>query len=792
VTLTFTESGMLTVAPLVPLLPLAGTVLVGIFGPRALRGRSHWPVTLGIAGALAASVGIFGTVWTMPEANMAERFNATYLLYSWIAPSAGVSFDVSFRIDPLTAIMLVTVCTISLLVAIYSRDYMRVTPHEAPEQHEPGPTGAEPTPGQPDRLEAGPTKHRRDAGATPSGPTHRRDAGATHGGGTLAPGHIKPVPEHGYERYFAFIGLFVFSMCTLVLAGNFLLLYLGWEAVGLCSYLLIGFYYERPAAAAAAKKAFLVNRIGDFGFGLGILFIYLWISPLVAPGQNPLDYGVVFEHVRELDTWQCNTIALLLFCGAVGKSAQIPLYVWLPDAMEGPSPVSALIHAATMVTAGVYMVVRCGPIFTRSPWALAVVAAIGAVTALYAATIAVAQYDMKRILAYSTISQLGYMFLGVGVFAADSAIFHLFTHAFFKALLFLGAGSVMHAMGGVIDLRKFSGLRRVLPVTFVTFVVGALALAGFPFLSGFFSKDEIIHAAWELHPALGLIALVTALLTAFYTFRMVFLAFFGPQRTPEGSHPHESGGWMLVPLVLLAIGAIGAGYVGVHPQAGGFANFIEPHGVFHRFLAPSVEPYREQAELMNAGRARAGRAGSSRPLPETGSASLWNRHLAGPTDRLEAGPTNSAGPTHSVRPEHGTPHGSPPAEHAEPTAATMMYVSSLIAVAGIAFAWFLYVRRRDLAERIRMDWPTAFAVLHNKYYVDEMNDAVVVEPLRRTGVGFFGIDQFLIDGLLSLITAVPRFMGFLLRPVQNGAIQSYGVTMAVGMIAIVIIAWLAH
>ena len=291
-------------------------------------------------------------------------------------------------------------------------------------------------------------------------------------------------------------------------------------------------------------------------------------------------------------------IALLLLCGAVGKSAQLPLYVWLPDAMEGPSPVSALIHAATMVTAGVYMMVRCGVIFTASSSVMLFVAILGAATALFAATIALTQTDMKRILAYSTISQLGYMFLGVGVFAASSAIFHLFTHAFFKALLFLGAGSVMHAMGGIIDVRRFGGLRKVLPVTFVTMLLGSAALSGFPLFAGFWSKDEIVHHAFMQHPLLGIVGLVTAALTAFYTFRMMFLAFWGEERIPDGVEAHESGKWMLLPLCVLAIGAAGAGFFGVHVEAGGFLGFLAPEAggahaqtAFHHMLQSVVQPF---------------------------------------------------------------------------------------------------------------------------------------------------------------------------------------------------------
>jgi NADH-quinone oxidoreductase subunit L len=672
--LQFSDFGVMKEVLWVPAAPLLGAIVIAIAGPRLLRSWSHWPAILGVLGALIASIGLFADIRNM----LPDEYDTTYQLYQWVAPTAGTWFTVSLRIDPLTAVMLVTVCTVSLFVIIYSRDYMR--------EH----------------------------------------------------GHA----ERGYERFFAFLCLFVFSMATLVLAGNFLLLYLGWEAVGLCSYLLIGFYYTRPAAAAAAKKAFLVNRIGDFGFGLGILCIYVWISPLVAEHENPLEYAVVFQRVAELATWKCTTIALLLFCGAIGKSAQLPLHVWLPDAMEGPSPVSALIHAATMVTAGVYMVARCGAIFVQSPLAMGVVAVVGAATALFAATIAVAQYDMKRILAYSTISQLGYMFLGVGAAAASSAIFHLFTHAFFKALLFLGAGSVMHAMGGIIDIRDFSGLRRKMPVTYITFLAGGLALAGFPFTSGFFSKDEIIHAAFTLYPVLGLIGLITAVLTAFYTFRMIFLAFHGPERIPDGVHAHESGGWMLVPLVFLAIGALGAGYVGVTHSSAGFAGLIEPHGEFHRVLDGVFEP-------------TYGKIGEH-----------------GGEQALAASAHGAEAPAH---------------EAAEAGGHLLMYVSAVLSILGVLAAYVIFVRRPEVAAATVERAPATAQWLRDKYYVDEAYDTAFVRPLRRTGFGCFAFDNYVIDGLIWLVTVVPRAGGFALRAFQNGALQGYGVFMTAGLVLIVLL-----
>jgi NADH-quinone oxidoreductase subunit L len=379
--------------------------------------------------------------------------------------------------------------------------------------------------------------------------------------------------DPGYARYFAYLNLFVFSMTMLVLAGNFLILYVFWEAVGLCSYLLIGFWYTRPAAAQAGKKAFVVNRVGDVGFGLGIM--WLWTA------LGTLDYGEVFKTVDQLSPATATGIALLLFLGACGKSAQLPLHTWLPDAMEGPTPVSALIHAATMVTAGVYMVARSHVLFERSGTALEVVAWVGAATALFAATVALIQTDIKRVLAYSTISQLGYMFAAVGLGAYAAGIFHLVTHAFFKALLFLGAGSVIHAMRGEQDLRKMGGLAPRMVTTTITMAIGAAGLAGVPGLAGFFSKDEILHAAFAgRHRAIWALLLVGAFLTAFYTFRLLFLTFFnGPRMSREvAHHVHESPRVMTWPLIVLAVLTVVAGWaVGVPSDRGTrFAHFLAP------------------------------------------------------------------------------------------------------------------------------------------------------------------------------------------------------------------------
>src|SRR2546421_7947642 len=379
--------------------------------------------------------------------------------------------------------------------------------------------------------------------------------------------------DPGYARYFGYLNLFVFSMTMLVLAGNFLLLYVFWEAVGLCSYLLIGFWYTRPAAAEAGKKAFIVNRVGDFGFGLGVL--WLWTA------LGTLDYTDVFAQTGDLAPGVATGIALLLFMGACGKSAQLPLHVWLPDAMEGPTPVSALIHAATMVTAGVYMVARSHTLFERSGVALEVVAIVGTVTAVFAASIGLVQTDIKRVLAYSTISQLGYMFAAVGLGAYAAGIFHLVTHAFFKALLFLGAGSVIHGLGGEQDLRKMGGLSSRMVTTTVTTTVGGLGLAGVPGLAGFFSKDEILAAAFHGgHLAIWGLLLLGAFLTAFYTSRLLFLAFYSdPRMSREAAHHvHESPSVMTLPLWGLAILTATAGLlVGIPSERGTrFARFLAP------------------------------------------------------------------------------------------------------------------------------------------------------------------------------------------------------------------------
>jgi NADH-quinone oxidoreductase subunit L len=384
--------------------------------------------------------------------------------------------------------------------------------------------------------------------------------------------------EDGYYRYFAYLNLFTFSMLMLVLADNYLLMFVGWEGVGLCSYLLIGFWYRKKSAADAGKKAFIVNRVGDFGFLLATMLIFWTFGTVEYAGVFSQAAALPFEPLGIVGP--LTAICLLMFVGATGKSAQIPLYVWLPDAMEGPTPVSALIHAATMVTAGVYMIARSAAIFDQAPGALLVVASIGAATAIFAASIGLVQTDIKKVLAYSTVSQLGYMFLACGVGAYAAAVFHLMTHAFFKALLFLGSGSVIHGMGGIQDIRKMGGLRRHMPWTFATFTVGTLAIAGIPGLSGFFSKDLILYSAWN-GPNYGrifwTIGIVAAAFTSFYMFRLLILTFFGEARYTHHDvhHVHESPPAMIAPLVVLAVLAVIAGYVGVPAVLGGHEPIVE-------------------------------------------------------------------------------------------------------------------------------------------------------------------------------------------------------------------------
>jgi NADH-quinone oxidoreductase subunit L len=543
--------------------------------------------------------------------------------------------------------------------------------------------------------------------------------------------------DPGYPRYFTYLNLFVFMMLNLVLANNFLLMFVGWEGVGLCSYLLIGFWFEKDSASNAGKKAFVVNRVGDFGFLLGIFLIFTKLGTL--------DFTEVFSKAPSLDTTMATIIAILLFIGAMGKSAQLPLYVWLPDAMEGPTPVSSLIHAATMVTAGVYMIARCNVLYSMAPIALAIVAVIGVATAIYAASIGLTQNDIKRVLAYSTISQLGYMFLGVGVGAYGAGMFHLMTHAFFKGLLFLGAGSVMHAMSGELDMRKMGGLRRRIPVTFWVFVPATLAIAGIPGFSGFFSKDEILWQAYSSphgHFLLWFVGAIAAGMTAFYMFRLLFMTFFGESRAPEEvrKHIHESPKVMTIPMGVLAVLAIIGGYVGIpHVFWGGFNKVGE-------FLAPVV----------------GGHGGGP-----SGHASLSLGSLA---HAAEGGGA------------HATAHGVSPAS----MELMLMAISVAIAVIGIFIAYVFYIKRPELPGILAEKRKTLYRVLINKYFVDEIYEFCFVDSLKSLGTGLWkGFDDLVIDGAVNGVARLIVGWSGVLRKIQTGFVQSYAFSMIIGGVIVV-------
>jgi len=547
--------------------------------------------------------------------------------------------------------------------------------------------------------------------------------------------------EGGYYRFFGYMNLFMFSMLTLVLANNMLLMFVGWEGVGLCSYLLIGFYFLRKSAADAGKKAFIVNRVGDAGFLLGI---FLTVGTLGTIRFTEFGPALAAGHF-EIGAPVLTAIGLLLFVGATGKSAQIPLYVWLPDAMEGPTPVSALIHAATMVTAGVYMVARHNAIYQLAPRALEVVAVIGALTAIYAASMGLVQNDIKRVLAYSTISQLGYMFLALGVSAFAAGIFHLMTHAFFKALLFLGSGSVIHALSGEQDMRKMGALWHKIPTTSRTFLVAALAIAGIFPLAGFFSKDEILGKTFEHSGVLWLVGFVTAGVTALYMFRLVFMTFGGSSRVPPDveRHIHESPKSMTVPLVILAVLSFVGGWIG-WPAALGGSNRFE------RFLEPVIA---RQAAAEHAEAAVAA--------------------------------------------------------HVQPVEYVLMLASLLIAGAGLWLAWTLYVKRTELPGQIAARWSWLYRLLYRKYYVDEIYDAMFVNRAKDLGttLGAFdaniidglGVDgagwltrftsrvsiwwdTWIVDGLVNLTARLVWLFSYPVRMVQTGLVSSYALLIVLGVL----------
>jgi NADH-quinone oxidoreductase subunit L len=545
-----------------------------------------------------------------------------------------------------------------------------------------------------------------------------------------------------FARYFSYLNLFAAFMLVLVLGSNFLVMFVGWEGVGLCSYLLIGFWFQKQSASDAGKKAFIVNRIGDFGFVLGVLLAFVRFGSIdfqdIARAAGAMSPETTFGTV--------SMITLLLFVGATGKSAQIPLHIWLPDAMEGPTPVSALIHAATMVTAGVYMIGRNAVLFSHAPQTLMIVGVIGTATALMAGTIGLVQNDIKRVLAYSTVSQLGYMFLAMGVGAYAAGIFHLYTHAFFKALLFLGSGAVIHALAGEQDLRRMGGLKKDLPITYWTFLVGAVAIAGVPGLAGFFSKDEILFRTYAAgHTLLWIVGVLTSLLTAIYMFRLVFLAFHGDPPSPpstagephiapshdapphiapshdalshiapsHGPHLHDAPPAMALALVVLAVGSVAAGYLGLPSVLGG-------GDWFARFLEPSFAPHAQEEVA-----------------------------------------------------EHGLE-------------LTLMLVSSLVAVAGIGIAAFFFLKNRLAAGPLADRFAGVRTLLLNKYYVDEVYDAAVVQPIRilSEDVLWKVIDVRVIDGAVNGVGETVAGASAWLRRVQSGSVRSYAASVFLGVVLI--------
>jgi NADH-quinone oxidoreductase subunit L len=628
--------------------------------------------------------------------------------------------------------------------------------------------------------------------------------------------YIAEEPRGGVARFFCYLNLFCFFMLMLVLGNNFLVMFVGWEGVGLCSYLLIGYWYEKKSASDAGKKAFLTNRIGDWGFILGIFLVFFTFGTLDfravqnAAATMPVEaqFGVL------------STICLLLFVGATGKSAQIPLYVWLPDAMEGPTPVSALIHAATMVTAGVYMLGRNAVLFSHAPIVMNIVAIVGVLTAFMAASIGLVQYDIKRVLAYSTVSQLGYMFTAMGVGAFSAGAFHLMTHAFFKALLFLGSGSVIHAMAGEQDMRRMGGLKAYMPVTFATMMIATLAIAGIPPFSGFFSKDEILFRAFLQNKAVWVIGVAAALMTAFYMFRLMAMTFLGAYRGPAWDHtghgPVESPADMIRDEVVAVahgaphpadLSAHGHGHESQHEVSHGLADAADTHAGHGAWHGPHESPRPMTFPLMAlaVGAALAGFVGVPAALGGTNTI----EHFLAPSFTAERVVTAGAAGAAAAEAEAGEAEGAEPISRAGELG--LMLLSVAIAAAGILLARKFYVTSPEIAGELKERWAGPHRVLTNKYYVDELYGATVIKGTMSSGRGLWSFDRSVVDGavngagwltlasswlssltdrgvvdgLVNLVGRICEESSFWFRRVQTGLVQNYALLMVVGVFAFV-------
>jgi NADH-quinone oxidoreductase subunit L len=710
---------------LIPLLPFLGFLVNAFLGRRLSKGVSGGLACLVMFASFVATVAAVWPFFSLPPGQRVVE----QTVYTWFS-SGTLQVPLMFRLDTLAAVMTLVVTGVGFLIHVYSTSYM----HEE--------IGSE------------------------------------------------------YARYFSYLNLFAAFMLVLVLGANFVVMFVGWEGVGLCSYLLIGYWFRKKSAADAGKKAFVVNRIGDFAFIVGMLLAFrefgtldfLQIALRAATLTPEAGFGLL------------SLMTLLFFIGATGKSAQIPLYVWLPDAMEGPTPVSALIHAATMVTAGVYMIGRNAELFGLAPQTMQIVAVIGVLTALMAGTIGLVQNDIKRVLAYSTVSQLGYMFLAMGVGAFGAGIFHLYTHAFFKALMFLGSGAVIHALHGEQDMRRMGGLRRDLPITYWTFVIGALAIAGFPGLAGFFSKDEILFRTFASgHTLLWVIGVVTSLLTATYMFRLVFMTFHGGRADEGGAaahgahahdaptahghdapghphaHLHDAPPAMAIPLILLALGSVTAGYVGV-PHGLGGENRIEG------FLEPSFHP----ARYGIAAPARTGVAVTGFDA-EAEAGGVPQGHVDVQEPRPvppQAGGHVPAGASHAPEGAGEGAHGEAAADTG--TELTLMAVSTVIAIAGIGLAAFFFLGGGVRAAAVARSLPGVHRLLLNKYWVDELYDATLVNPTRRGSerVLWKIVDAGLIDGMVNGTGALVRGGAAVMRLAQTGSVRAYAAALFAGVLLV--------